>query len=114
LTAITGFMGDVPVTAMVKMPSGETQYVKYENLRPASMPRPVQDPAPNKNKAALGDFMIFESSIYGESAYCGGVIASLTEEQGLYDVQVHAAGESGKSWIPSWSKIGSAVKSSKA
>ncbi len=55
----------------------------------------------------LGSFLIFESDIYGDSLYCGGVVTGLTNEQGLYEVQLYQGNDTCMSWMPAWRKEGS-------
>ena len=112
LKDITGFVGDIPVTAMIQKRNGDLQYVKYEDLRPAGTPRATLQ-MDRSTRIKIKDFLIFTSEIYGEKNYCGGVVTSLTDEESLFEVQVHAGSESCRSWMPSWIKEGKVTKSTK-
>jgi len=61
----------------------------------------------------VGKFLIYSSDIYGDPNYCGGVVTSMTDEEGLYEVQVYAGSKSCRSWMPSWQQEGKAAKSMK-
>jgi hypothetical protein len=92
------------------------EYVRYDNLRPAGTQRATkQPPAQPFGKAAVGDFVIYEATIYStEPAYCGGVVVATTDEEGLYEVQVYAGNDSSRSWLPSWTKPKNKTKSTKS
>ncbi len=104
MLAVTGYAGAVPITAKIRMPNGTEEYVRYDNLKPAGTPRATKPNSHSAKGSAVGNFIIFESDVYSEMTFCGGEIVSLTEEQGLYEVQLYSGSESCRPSMPSWQR----------
>jgi len=114
LMSVEGYSSEAPVTAMVELPGGKQQRVLFSDLRPAGSPRPALNLQDVVGRVKIGDFILYDSTIYGEERVCGGVVKELTEDPELFEVQVHASIESAKSWMPSWISAAKKQKNQKS
>ena len=112
LTNITAYSGLVPIHAEVRLANGELKNVKYSSLRPVGTPRSQLMVTDVTERPSVGKLVLFQTDIYGPQRIGGGIITAVSDAD--LEVHVHAASDSARSWMPSWSKTGRKPKSCKA
>ena len=100
------------VHAEVRLANGELKNVKYSSLRPVGTPRSQLMVTDVTERPSVGKLVLFQTDIYGPQRIGGGIITAVSDAD--LEVHVHAASDSARSWMPSWSKTGRKPKSCKA